>query len=250
MHKMMQREQNRPKSSSESEGLSSWMSASFFHSWFLFSLVFNLFYLLQKSCRNDLSSSIWWTFEVNGAVSPGCSSLSGCCVCLTIQRGWLERLWWLWQTHSHTQSAVIICPHTHSHTQQLTAPLQVPLISLMSIFFFFCNASSPRKHARVLLLSPQRPRKATTQTAAAISGPSCRHVCSAAYLFKPAAGPGGPAKASPGASPACLRIHSHLRIKLLTLMLLVMLGPAPTSEPINLLELGSSGRGDRFRHDT
>ncbi|KAG7518036.1 hypothetical protein JOB18_022992 [Solea senegalensis] len=68
--------------------------------------------------------------------------------------------------------------------------------------------------------------EATTQTAAAISGPSCRHVCSAAYLFKPAAGPGGPTRASPGASSACLRIHSHLRIKLLTLMLPVLLGPA------------------------
>lgn len=109
------------------------------------------------------------------------------------------------------------------------------------IFIFLFLSSSPRKRARVLLLSPQCPRKATTQTAAAISGPSCRHVCSAAYLFKPAAGPGGPAQASPGASPACLRIHSHLRIKLLTLMLLVMLGPAPIFEPINLLELGNIG---------
>lgn len=93
---------------------------------------------------------------------------------------------------------------------------------------FFSPSPSPRKHTRAPLLSPQCPRKATTQTAAAISGPSCRHVCSAAYLFKPAAGPGGPVQASPGASPACLRIHSHLRIKLLTLTLLVMLGPAPT----------------------
>ena len=31
-----------------------------------------------------------------------------------------------------------------------------------------------------------------------------------------------------GAPQACLRIHSHLGIKLLTLMLLVMFGPAPT----------------------
>lgn len=94
----------------------------------------------------------------------------------------------------------------------------------------------------------QRPRKATTQTAAAISGPSCRHVCSAAYLFKPAAGPGLPAQASPGASPACLRIHSHLRIKLLTLMLLVMLGPAPIFEPINLQEPGNIGHvGEKKR---
>lgn len=41
-------------------------------------------------------------------------------------------------------------------------------------------------------------------------------------------------RASPGASPACLRIHSHLSIKLLTLMLLVMFGAAPTLEPIKL----------------
>lgn len=135
-----------------------------------------------------------------------------------------------------TPSGFISCPHT----QQFTARLQVPLIFLMRVFFS-SSSSSPRKHARVPLLSPQRPRKATTQTAAAISGPSCRHVCSAAYLFKPAAGPGGPAQASPGASLACLRIHSHLRIKLLTLMLLVMLGPAPIFEPINLLELGNIG---------
>lgn len=58
-----------------------------------------------------------------------------------------------------------------------------------------------------------------------------------------------------GASSACLRIHSHLRIKLLTLMLLVMLGPAPIFEPINLQELGNIGhvcekkKRNRFRHD-
>lgn len=34
-----------------------------------------------------------------------------------------------------------------------------------------------------------------------------------------------------GASPTCLRIHSHLRIKFLTLMLLVMLGAAPVFNP-------------------
>lgn len=135
--------------------------------------------------------------------------------------------------------------------------LQVPLVLLMS----FPPSSSPRKHAGAPLLSPQRPRKSTTQTAAAISGPSCRHVCSAPYLFKPAAGPGRPAwaspgAASPGASLACLRIHSHLRIKLLTLMLVVMLGPAPTFGPINLQERGNIGhvgekkKGDRSRHDT
>lgn len=106
----------------------------------------------------------------------------------------------------------------------------------------FLPPSSPRKYrSRAPPLSPQLRGKATTQTAAAISGPSCRHVCSAAYLFKPAAGPGSPTQASPGASPACLRIHSHLRIKLLTLMLLVMLGPAPIFEPINLQELRNIG---------
>lgn len=112
----------------------------------------------------------------------------------------------------------------------------------------FLSFSSPRKHTRVLSLSPQRPREATTQTAAVISGPSCRHVCSAVYLFKPAAGSGGPAQASPGAWPACLRIHSHLRIKLLTLMLPVMLGLAPIYEPIKWQELGNiehTGKGGR-----
>lgn len=62
-------------------------------------------------------------------------------------------------------------------------------------------------------------------------------------------------QATPGASPACLRIHSHLRIKLLTLMLLVMLGPAPIFEPIKLQEPGNIGhvgekKGDGLRHDT
>lgn len=46
---------------------------------------------------------------------------------------------------------------------------------------------------------------------------------------------------SPGASPACLRIHSHLGIKLLTLMLPVILGPAPIFEPVKLQELRKVG---------
>lgn len=50
------------------------------------------------------------------------------------------------------------------------------------------------------------------------------------YLNLPLAleAPRGPRR---GASPTCLRIHSHLRIKFLTLMLLVMLGPAPGLNP-------------------
>lgn len=129
-----------------------------------------------------------------------------------------------------------ICP-TQSHSQRIFR-------YHLQIF----PSPSPRKHTRVLLLSSERPREATTQTASAISSLSCRHVCSAAYLFKPAAGPGGSVRASPGASPACLRIHSHLRIKLLTLMLLVMLGPTPIFEPINQQEQGNIGpAGERRR---
>lgn len=137
------------------------------------------------------------------------------------------------------------CPHT----QQLTAQLQAPHEG------FFSPPLLPGNTLESLCFLLSVLLKATTQTAAAISGPSCRHVCSAAYLFKPAAGPGGPAQATPGASPACLRIHSHLRIKLLTLMLLVMLGPAPIFEPIKLQESGNIGhvgekKGDGLRHDT
>lgn len=36
---------------------------------------------------------------------------------------------------------------------------------------------SPRKLLNLSPLSPPLPREATTQTAAAISGPSCQHVC-------------------------------------------------------------------------
>lgn len=138
---------------------------------------------------------------------------------------------------NHQRSIHNLPTHTHAHGTSSGATYY----SSLDVFFFPLPSSSPRKHAGVPLLSPQCPRKATTQTAAAISGPSCQHVRSAAYLFKPAAGPGGPAQALPGASSACLRIHSHLRIKLLTLMLLVMLGPAPIFEPINLQELGNIG---------
>lgn len=59
----------------------------------------------------------------------------------------------------------------------------------------------PGNSLNVSPISPPLPREATTQTAAAISGPSCQHVCWAAYLFKPAVGPGGPARSSPGGLP-------------------------------------------------
>lgn len=59
----------------------------------------------------------------------------------------------------------------------------------------------PGSSLKLSPLSLPLPRKATTQTAAAMSGLSCQHVCWAAYLFKPAVGPGGPAWASPGGLP-------------------------------------------------
>lgn len=128
---------------------------------------------------------------------------------------------------------------TSPPAQNLTSR-QVPPIFLIRCFFLsplLLPGNMQESHCFLLgaLAKPQHKQRA------AISGPSCQHVCSAAYLFKPAAGPGGPARALPGASLACLRIHSHLRIKLLTLMLLVMLGPAPTFGPINLQELGNIG---------
>lgn len=152
-----------------------------------------------------------------------------------------------------TQKAWVFvsCPHM----QQLTARLQVPLIFLVSFLpRFFSQETSERRAAAF----SSAPRQSHNTNSGGHIGPSCRHVCSAAYLFKPAAGPGSPAQASPGASPACLKIHSHLRIKLLTLMLLVMLGPAPIFEPINLQELRNIGHVEykkggmrgRFRHDT
>lgn len=125
-------------------------------------------------------------------------------------------------------------PHTRSSSQHVFTyfPLEVCFL----LFFF-----SQETCWSLTAFSSVPSQSHNTNSGGPYRGPSCRHVCSAAYLFKPAAGPGGPAQASPGASPACLRIHSHLRIKLLTLMLLVMLGPAPIFEPINLQKLGNIG---------
>lgn len=130
----------------------------------------------------------------------------------------LEWMVCLWQLH---------VPARHQRNSQYPSYHVFSTTSLHRLVFF----------AGVCLQFSQCPREATTQTAAAISDPSCQHVCSAAYLFYICRWPW---RSCAGlASSACLRIHSHLRIKLLTLVLLVMLGPAPIFEPMNVQELGN-----------
>lgn len=129
---------------------------------------------------------------------------------------------------SHTKWVNLTPSGARSSVSSLTWP-RAPIRHHIHTFnLFFLPGNSLKLSLRFLLHSlakPQHKQQRPYQAPAANTSAEQRIYLNLPLALEVLRGP------RQGASPTCLRIHSHLRIKFLTLMLLVMLGAAPVFKP-------------------